>query len=294
MTLTGVAVVGSANLDVVMHLDRFAGPGETVLGERLEHVVGGKGLNQAVAASRTTRCCFVGCVGDDEAAGLVRRRLTGAGVDDTHVTAVPDPTGRAFIQVTPDGENSIVVLPLANHALSADRVKVALDAATPAVVLTQLEIPLESVRAAADWTAQQDARLVLNPSPVQHLPPEVLARCDPLVLNVGEARALLETARTAGAAPVEDEPVTVARRLLTIARSAVVTAGAAGAAVASRLEGEVRVPGVPAVAVDTTGAGDEFAGSLAAALANGAPLAEAARLANEAAARLVAMPRGSR
>lgn len=286
MTLQGVAVAGSANLDVVLFLQRFAAPGETVLGDRLEHVAGGKGLNQAIAAARTASCVFVACLGDDEAGEQLTTRLRGAGVDLSHVLRVADPTGRAFIQVTPDGENSIVVMPLANHALSPERVTAALDAVRPAVVLAQLEIPMGSVRAAADWATDHGARFLLNPSPAQPLPAALLAGCDPLVLNLAEASTLLDE-------PVAESAV-AARRLLEVAPSAVVTAGARGAVVASRADGVMQVPGLAVHVVDTTGAGDEFAGSLAAALAAGHGLPEAARQANVAAARVVGLSRSLR
>jgi ribokinase len=126
--LTGIAVVGSANLDLVAYAPRRAAPGETVLGTGFEQHPGGKGLNQAVAAAGAAVTAFAGCCGDDDAAAMLRESLDGHGVDTAYFTALPGATGRALITVTPDGENSITVLPGANHRLTAAQVTAALDA----------------------------------------------------------------------------------------------------------------------------------------------------------------------
>jgi len=278
--------VGSANLDVVVTVERFPGPGETVLGGELLEIAGGKGLNQAVAAARSGPSALVGCVGDDDAGRLLLSRLTEAGVDTRAVRRVSTPTGRAFIQVAPEGENSIVVAAAANSELTPDDVVAALDELAPGLVLAQLEVPLESVEAAAQWVSDRGARFVLNPSPVRELPERLLAWCDPLVVNRTEAAQLLG----AGSGSAADE---LAPRLLEQVRSVVVTDGPRGAHVA--WAGEVEhVPGVPVEAVDTTGAGDEFVGHLVAALARGEALIDGVAGANRAAARVVGIPRTQR
>jgi ribokinase len=290
----GVAVVGSANLDVVVSVDRFPSPGETVLGQRLEQVPGGKGLNQAVAAARHSPAAFVGCIGTDEAGEMLLDHLLSKGVDVRHVARVQEPTGRAFIQVTPDGENAVVVMTLANHRLTPKAVRGALEALRPTVVLAQLEIPIGAVEEATAWATASGSRFLLNASPMRDLPPKLLRACDPLVVNAGEARALLgdasDEAPPSGCADIAD----LAGRLTERVPSAAVTAGADGVTVARNPDDTVHVAGVPVTAVDTTGAGDEFAGALAAALAGGASLEEAARQANQAAARLAALPRTER
>lgn len=292
----GVAVVGSANLDIVLSVDRFPLPGETVLGRGLVHVPGGKGLNQAIAAARHSPTVFVGCVGGDEAGDVLLSHLGEAGVDTSHVRRVDEATGRAFIQVAPDGENTIVVLALANRRLTAETVRTALDAVEPSVVLAQLEIPLESVEAAATWASDRGARFVLNPSPVRELPRGLLAACDPLVVNTGEAMSLLGDAQPEGAAgaATDDYSANLAGRLADLARSVAVTDGARGVSVASSPGDVTHIDGVRVTPVDTTGAGDEFAGAFASALATGGSLVSAAENANRAAARIVTMPRRER
>lgn len=285
---TAVAVVGSANLDIVVALQAFPAPGETVMGDNLEEFAGGKGLNQAMAAAGEVRSAFVGCVGGDEPASLLEEALRGAGVDVSQLTRSPQPTGRAYIEVTPDGENRIVVLPLANGLLAAAAVTTALEALDPVVVLTQLEVPTASVEAAANWAEDNGARFVLNPSPVRDLRLELLARCDPLIVNRGEAVAIL------GSSTPDEETRSLADRLAPHVRSVVVTDGPAGAHVGTSASGINHVPGERVTPVDTTGAGDVFAGTLVARLSRGTSLVSAAAAANTAAARIVQVPRSQR
>lgn len=290
-----VAVVGSANLDVVMTLERVPHPGETVMGDSFEEVAGGKGANQAIGAARGATAAFVGCVGRDDAGFLLKRGLEQAGVDTQHLVQCSEPTGRAFIQLTPDGENSIVVMALANGSLDSNHVLASLDALKPSVVLTQLEIPIEVVEAVARWAESNGARFVLNPSPIMALSRSLLDCCDPIILNAVEAKAILRS--TVGHEPLTSEDSTVAELaalVAALARSVVVTDGSRGAYVGTAGHGISRIPGKKVRALDTTGAGDEFAGALAGGLALGLDLERAADLANDAAARLVQVSRNQR
>ena len=292
-----VAVVGSANVDVVVTLQRFPQPGETVIGDGLEEVGGGKGANQAMAAARAARTAFIGCIGRDAAGDLLVRGLNRAGVRTDHVMRCGEPTGRAFIQVTPDGENSIVVMALANGSLSADTAVAALEELTPAVVLCQLEIPLGTVQAAARWTQEHGAAFVLNPSPLRPLARSLLERCDPLIVNAAEADAVLRSVggSVGGSVDgVQEDIGALAAAVAELAQSVVVTAGDSGAFVGTGADGIVHIPGKPVTAVDTTGAGDEFAGQVASGLARGLDLRRSAELANEASAQLVQRPRRDR
>ncbi|MFJ2920936.1 ribokinase [Streptomyces sp. NPDC087307] len=268
-------VVGSANADLVVGVERRPAPGETVLGSDLAVHPGGKGGNQAVAAARLgARTALLARVGDDAHGRLLLESQRAAGVDTTGVLVGGAPTGVALITVDPSGDNSIVVSPGANARLAPEDIRAAgalFGAAR--VVSVQLEIPLETVAEVAG-AMSAGTRLVLNPSPPAPLPEHVLAVCDPLVVNEHEARFMLGGA--AGATPEE-----WARTLLRLGpRSVVVTLGAAGALVADTRGGDVvRVPSPVVEAVDTTGAGDAFTAALAWRLGRGEGLAEAAAFA---------------
>ncbi|WP_285114229.1 ribokinase [Leifsonia sp. fls2-241-R2A-40a] len=281
-----VAVVGSANLDIVVRVARAPRAGETLLGTGYETAPGGKGLNQALAAAAVAATSFVGALGDDDAGRRLLDELTAHRVDVTQVVTAPQPTGRAVISVTPDGENSIVVIPLANSELTGGQVEAALNARMPQVVLCQCEVPSEAVRAAAGWALQNGARFILNASPAPGVDPRVLSSADPVIVNLEEAAVLVDL-------PEQASPGTIAERLRPLVRSSVVTLGARGAWVDDGTAGRSIAP-VAVAAVDTTGAGDAFAGTLAAELAVGKDLLDAARSANAAAARIVGAPRSER
>ncbi|MFF9812040.1 ribokinase [Streptomyces sp. NPDC014006] len=264
-------VVGSANADLVVGVERRPAAGETVLGSDLVVHPGGKGANQAVAAARLgARTALLARVGDDAYGRLLLDSQRAAGVDTVGVLVGGAPTGVALITVDPSGDNSIVVSPGANGRLTPADVRAAgslFQAST--VVSAQLEIPLESVVEVVRSLAE-GSRFVLNPSPPRPLPREVLDACDPLIVNEHEAKVIL------GDAAVGDTPEDWARILLAKGpRSVVITLGGEGALVASA-EGVTRVPSVNVTAVDTTGAGDAFTAALAWKLGTGASLADAA------------------
>ncbi|MHC5904547.1 ribokinase [Streptomyces sp. S6] len=265
-------VVGSANADLVIGVERRPGAGETVLGSDLAVHPGGKGANQAVAAARLgARTALLARVGDDANGRLLLESQQGAGVDTAGVLVGGAPTGVALITVDPSGDNSIVVSPGANGRLTPQDVRAAgplLHASR--VVSAQLEIPLESVVEVVRQLPS-GTRFVLNPSPPRELPAEVLAACDPLIVNEHEAQVIL------GGGEIGDDPADWARELLASGpKSVVVTLGSEGALVASADGDVVRVPSVKVDAVDTTGAGDSFTAALAWKLGAGSALAEAA------------------
>ncbi|MEU7048633.1 ribokinase [Streptomyces eurythermus] len=264
-------VVGSANADLVIGVERRPAAGETVLGGDLAVHPGGKGANQAVAAARLqARTALLARVGDDGHGRLLLDSLRAAGVDTVGVLVGGAPTGVALITVDPSGDNSIVVSPGANGRLRPEDVRTATSLFHASrVVSAQLEIPLETVVEVVRNLAP-GSRFVLNPSPPRELPTEVLAACDPLIVNEHEARVILGDAR------VGDDPADWARLLLAKGpRSVVVTLGARGALVCDG-SGTSLVPSVKVDAVDTTGAGDAFTAALAWRLGAGAGLAEAA------------------
>ncbi|MFV2118595.1 ribokinase [Streptomyces sp. Act-28] len=264
-------VVGSANADLVIGVERRPGAGETVLGSDLAVHPGGKGANQAVAAAKLgARTALLARVGDDAHGRLLLDSQRAAGVDTVGVLVGGAPTGVALITVDPSGDNSIVVSPGANGRLTPEDVRAAGCLFQGSrVVSTQLEIPLETVVEVVRNLAP-GSRLVLNPSPPRPLPQEVLAACDPLIVNEHEAKVLL------GDSAVGDSPEDWARILLAKGpRSVVVTLGSEGALVASA-QGVDRVAAVRVDAVDTTGAGDAFTAALAYRLGAGESLARAA------------------
>jgi ribokinase len=246
MPVPRVTVLGSVNIDLVATAAARPAPGETVLGTGFSTGPGGKGSNQAIAAARAGASVrFLGAVGDDLFAAQLRRALTGAGVDTTGLRQVAGPSGVAVIVVDGSGENSIVVVGGANAAVR-DLTDLDLAAIADAdVLLCQLELPLEVVVAAARQARSAGTTVFLNPSPVQPLPDELLDAVDVLIVNETEARQL-------GDAVLDRVP------------HLVTTLGARGATLRGPDGGTHHATPPPVQVVDTTGAGDAFAGTLAA------------------------------
>jgi ribokinase len=278
MSAGRVIVVGSSNTDMIVRAERLPLPGETVLGGDLVTAAGGKGANQAVAAARVgAAVTFVARVGGDMFGQQARANFEREGLDLTYLAQDPDaPSGVALIVVGPGGKNIIAVAPGANGRLSPADVAAAQPALSQArVLLLQLEIPLETVRAAAEAGHAAGLTVMLNPAPAQPLPDDLLRLVDWLTPNESEAALLAGT----------PEPEAAAAALLKRGVGGViVTLGEAGALVAPAGEPMRRVPGFKVEAVDTVGAGDAFVGGLAAALARGEALEAAVRYAHAVAA----------
>jgi ribokinase len=274
-----VTVVGSLNEDVLVAVDRLPGRGETVIGNSVALAPGGKGANQAAAAGRLGGGVhMVGRVGADEAGDRQLAALADAGVDVGRVQRTTGvPTGSATIPVEHgSGENLIVVVPGANGELRPADVAVE-SVPRAGVLLLQLEVPLETVTAAA---AAAHGTVVLTPAPPRQLPADLLARVDVLVPNEHELAAL------AGAPAGRRSPAELVDLARAVAScSIVVTLGARGALIVPADGDPALLQAPPAVrAVDTTGAGDCFCGALGHALAGGTALADAVRYAVTAAA----------
>lgn len=279
--LTGVVVVGSVNADLVARVERHPAPGETLLGTSMVVLPGGKGANQAVAAARCgAATALVGAVGTDPFAEPALGGLRAAGVDLAALVVRDGPTGIAVVTVDDDGENTIVVVPGANAlvddaAVTAHRQRVE----SAAVVVVQGEIARSGTERAAALTR---GRLLVNLAPVVDVDLAVLRAADPLVVNEHEAGLVL--AALDGGAPARRDTAQAdgritARLLGHGVRSVVLTLGARGALVARAGQDPVPLAAPRVDVVDTTGAGDAFVGALAAGLAAGEDLVDAARVA---------------
>jgi ribokinase len=267
--MTRIVVVGSINMDLVTLASRFAGAGETLLGERFLTLPGGKGANQAVAAARLgAEVALVGALGCDAFGQQLRQGLLAEGIDLSHTLQLDDcASGTASITVA-GGENQIVVVPAANARVSAAQVERAHALIARAdAVLVQLEIPLPAVEATLRLGQRLGVPVILNPAPAQPLPAAwlKLARC--VTPNQHEL-ALLLGADVTGLTAAADFRALMQRAPCPV----VLTCGAEGAWY--REQGvPVHQPGFRVEAIDSTGAGDTFSAALAVFLAQGLPLA---------------------
>ena len=266
-----VIVVGSVNIDLVVTIARLPDPGETVIGGVFSQHHGGKGGNQAVAAARLgARVAFVGAVGDDAFGRQARAALEAEGVDTSELLTLPDvATGVALIQVDARGENTVSVAGGANRSWGVDQVNEALGRLGPRpgdVVLVGHEILTATAAAALAWGRKAGATTILNPAPAHGLDAATVALADVVTPNEGEL-AVLESA---GVRPTVF----------------LVSLGAAGARLTTP-DGDSLIAAPRVNAIDTVGAGDTLNGALAAAIAAGLSLDEAARMAVAAASLAV-------
>lgn len=272
-----ILVAGSANLDFSTRVGHIPAPGETVLGGDYATAPGGKGANQAVACARAGgQVAFLGALGRDPFADILRQSLVASGVTDRTLT-VDAPTGAAFISVSDAGENAITVASGANAQVRPEHLP-ALDGVSHLVL--QLEIPLETVTAYAQAAHAAGVQVVLNAAPMRELPPALLQYVDILIVNEGELEALV------GGGELREQ---LAQAQQLGPQTVLVTLGGQGS-VALQGSEEIQVPAYPVQPVDTTGAGDTFVGVLVAALAEGQVLREAMRLASVGAALACTRP----
>ncbi|MFE9691409.1 ribokinase [Micromonospora sp. NPDC005806] len=276
MQQTRVAVVGSANMDLVGTAAALPRPGETVLGSDFVMLPGGKGANQAVAAVRAgASCVFLGAIGSDAFGVTLKARITAAGVDADQLRVVYGASGVALVMVGAAGENAILVTPGANGAFTG-LTEGELHAVREAdVLVAQLEVPVETVTEAAVAARAAGTRVVLNAAPARSVPAELLAAVDLLVVNETEAQALTGRGR--------DEPAA----LLELVPRAVLTLGGDGAWYVDRDGTVVHVPAVKVDVVDSTAAGDAFTAALAVAWGEGRDLVDAVHWAAAAGAACV-------
>lgn len=273
-----VIVIGSANVDFTVTVDRLPAPGETVLGREYYQSYGGKGANQAVAARKAgADVVFLTKIGTDANGKMMEKHLISSGLPPTGMLRDPKtPTGVALIMVDRTGTNQIAVAPGSNQMVTAEEVQRASSLMAGArVLLVQLEIPMAAVLQALALAKKHRVMTILNPAPAQPLSTELLKMVDILTPNETEACCL------AG----QDQAEAAARVLLKRgARSVIVTCGADGALLMDGEKGARLFTAFPVDAVDSTGAGDAFNGALACALASGDQLEKAISFANAAGA----------
>lgn len=296
MTGSRIVVAGSLNADLTIYCERLPRPGETLHGSGFAVNPGGKSANQAVAAGRLGgRVTLIGAVGRDANGDMLVASTAGAGVDVSHVRRVDGPTGVAVISVEDSGENSIIISAGANGTLAPAAMDPALFAGAGVVCLC-LEVPLETVRAAAQAGHDAGATVLLNLSPYAPVEDGLARLTDVLLVNAHEASQFLDgLAMPAADAPVSDWLAAAGQFGGRGLDKVLVTLGAAGSVVldaANAAEPVVRIAPTRVDAVDTTGAGDAFTGAVAARLAAGDALADAARYASVAAA-LAATKKGT-
>jgi ribokinase len=261
-----VVVAGSANMDLVATAPALPRPGETVLGRDFAMVAGGKGANQAIAASRAGGACtFLGAIGSDSFGVTLRARLTASGVDTSLVRTAYGGSGVAVVMVDAAGENMIVATPGANATFTGPTDRELAAVAGADVLVCQLEVPVETVTAAVVAARAAGTRTVLNAAPARPLPADLLDAVDLLVVNEVEAVALAGRGR--------DDPAA----LLASVPRAVLTLGPAGAWYVDRDGTRSLVPAPVVTAVDSTAAGDAFTGALAVAWGEDRPILDAVR-----------------
>ncbi|MGP4995303.1 ribokinase [Glutamicibacter ardleyensis] len=278
-----VTIVGSSNVDITALMNRLPGPGETVLADSYQLSPGGKGANQALAAQLAgARTEFIGAVGEDSHAKIALGQLEEAGVKLDRVSTSRQPTGVAIIQVDSGAENSIAVVSGANSTVTAEVVNAA--GTLHGIVVLQGEIPASGIKTAMDLATD---KVVLNLAPVIELDRDYLLKANPLVVNEHEAALILQQLDGSETMSTEAEPV-IAEKLMTHGlASLVITLGANGCLVVEQGTEMQQLSAVKVKAMDTTGAGDAFTGAVAARLAHGDTLAQAADFAGKFAALTV-------
>lgn len=268
--MADILVIGSLNADLVVRAPRFPAPGETISGDDLATIPGGKGANQAVAAARQgASVSMLGRVGKDNFGDFLLDNLKANQVDTSLVQRDNAATGTAIIVVDSNGQNSIVLSPGANGKVTPADIKPA-SFLGPKLVLLQLEIPIESVIHATSTAKAHGVRVLLNPAPARPLPDELIAQTDFILPNESELYLLTGM-------PVTDIATAESAARILLAKGAqnvIVTLGARGALIVTP-EKATHVPSFKVDVVDTTAAGDAFIGGFASGLLRGFALEDA-------------------
>jgi ribokinase len=274
-----VLVLGSICIDLAAFSAKAPTAGQTIIGDDFALVLGGKGSNQAIAAALAgSKSTLISCIGQDLFADFAKDSLSAFGVATDHVKAVPGPTGIAHIRIDAAGENNIVVVPLANSKISEQQIDAAMEHSDADTLLIQLEIPWALNQRAISLARAKRMRVILDPAPAQQLADADWQGIDIVTPNESEASAITGIAVQGVESAAEAGKWFISRGV----GAAIVTLGAKGVALVTT-EGSQHFPAPSVLAVDTTAAGDAFAGYLGAGLSEGKSLENAIDLAVRAA-----------
>jgi ribokinase len=279
--MSRIIVIGSSNTDMVIKSKKLPAPGETILGGTFLMNPGGKGANQAVAAARLGgNVTFVTKTGNDMFGAEALQQFGNEGIDARYIIKDPEnPSGVALINVDENGENSIVVAPGSNGALSAYDINDEIFDTDPMdIYLMQLEIPTDTVEFVAEKAAGKGNRVILNPAPARQLSDDLLNHLFLITPNETEAE-LLTGIKVIDVESAEKAAIILKNRGV---KNIIITMGASGAYIHSGAVSRI-VPVEPVKAVDTTAAGDVFNGAMAVAISEGKSIEESVLLANKAA-----------
>ena len=275
-----ILVIGSMNMDLVVETERYPEEGETLIGGKFEQIPGGKGANQALAAAKLgDQVEFIGACGDDSFAPKLKSSLKAGGAKIDNIFEIKGvSTGVAVITVDKKGNNRIIVSPGANYELDPEKIEKIKDKIAEAeIILLQLEIPVDTIEKIVEIASKNKTKIILDPAPAQHLSEELLAEIDYLLPNEGELDLLLPEAENKSRAEKIGELLKIG------VKNIIVTEGEKGINYYSQNK-KLHLETLKVKAVDTTAAGDVFAGAFAASLIAENNLEKALKFAVQAAA----------